>query len=938
MGLKIYRGEAFEHTHENRFFDYLCDALTVHCDDLSHNWHLLGNVHVGSRELDALLIKNNAVIALDFKDYGGKLEFSEAGPWKIKTFEGQGIQVKGGASVNPFVQLKKNKRALTEFFQRQFPDLDCNWGHIAAAVVFQQSVEIDYGTIPGHLNRWFHITDQVKFVRDLENIVSREILFDYDDQDQIPDLLGIDFYKVPKVRSSVATRSTRVVDDATNVPDDGAQSHQLTTSQREALTEFATWLSSKMDVFQLNGMVNTGKRELLPVLQSLAAEAGYIAQFVAPSKRIARRYAGLDIDIISIYTFLYSLSPTSIVEEDNKKIAIHQLVEPKNIGESVVFVLDAHLFSDSELQKSDRRYGSGRLISDLLNVIKEHGGRLVCVGDPYQLSRTGEESSLVHSNIFKHYSLMSSCYELNEQLSNTEDSALRDLQLSLVNALKQRRFNNLAVHKGAQIRITDGAKNSWKPNVKSGLPHSIMLASTRLKASEYNTAVKTRMLGHNEGDLIAVDDWIDFYNRTPVLMNQEDIDDPFLLELQQRNIQWIDSGAIGKVVGVLERELITQNLRGRSEPVSLNFLRLRVVVKGLGEVECRCLMNFTKTTENEISTDEMIALSIIARDKAKGLLDTRKALLPEKGSPDYKDARKEYDLWEHQVLQGMGYSSAGFVKPAHSMTVHRSQGRAWPEAWINAQEGVGGEYLTNKGYFQWLYTASLAAQDLFVTQNPPFISPLSNVTKITRDKSFKIQYMQVKRPFYFDAATAVEKFDTLDSSFRISDRVKPIAVSLVERAQKLGLVLSQWNESQYRVQASLGKADTSSTVTVTINYNKDLYAKSFQLKVKDLGGLPSDSMLSGTLQGDFKPSNRNSLAIFESIEQLFNQNGFNFLAVVEHSYQFLITVEHGQKLADLKVSFNGEGFVSRLALIQADSESIVQSLEALSLHDPAVDQ
>ena len=191
---------------------------------------------------------------------------------------------------------------------------------------------------------------------------------------------------------------------------------------------------------------------------------------------------------------------------------------------------------------------------------------------------------------------------------------------------------------------------------------------------------------------------------------------------------------------------------------------------------------------------------------------------------------------------------------------------------------------------------------------------------------------------YFDAATAVEKFDTLDSSFRISDRVKPIAVSLVERAQKLGLVLSQWNESQYRVQASLGKADTSSTVTVTINYNKDLYAKSFQLKVKDLGGLPSDSMLSGTLQGDFKPSNRNSLAIFESIEQLFNQNGFNFLAVVEHSYQFLITVEHGQKLADLKVSFNGEGFVSRLALIQADSESIVQSLEALSLHDPAVDQ
>ncbi|WP_417438954.1 NERD domain-containing protein/DEAD/DEAH box helicase [Idiomarina sp.] len=932
MGLKIFRGEAFEHTHENRFFDFLCDALTHHCESHSHDWHLLGNVHVGSRELDALLVKPNAIIALDFKDYGGKLQFSEAGPWKIKTPEGADAEVKGGASVNPFVQLKKNKRALVEFFQSQFSDLQCNWGHVAAAVVFQQPMEMDYGAVPGHLNRWFHITDQASFVRDLENIVSREIRFDYDDQDQIPELLGIEVYKVPKIRVSNAQRQTY---DLSADPSNSEQQSELTLtqSQHDGLGQFEKWLSQGEEVFQLKGMINTGKRELLPLLKAKAVDAGYLVQFLAPSKRIARRYAGLGIEVGSAYSYLYSQSPTSIEDDGGRKVAIHEIRTPTDLSKTIVIVLDAHLFSDAELMRSDRRYGSGRLINDFLEMIKKEGSRLVAIGDPYQLGRAGEESSLLLTNVYDRFELAIQAVELNENISREEDSALEKLQLELVKSMKKSRFNALQVSAGKRLHVLEGGDKSWKPDLQSNLQQSMMLVPTKGKAAILNNAVKSKLLKHTAIDSIQEGDWVDFYNRTPVLSDDTELDDPFLDELARVNFKWIDSGSLGRVVKVLDEEFLQQELRGRGTAAILHFVRLKVIVQGLGEVECRCLLNFTNSQDNELSPDEMVALNVIARSKAKTILSQRKSQLPDKKDPSYREKKLAYDLWELQTLQSMGYASAAFIKLAHSMTVHRAQGRVWPETWINAQEGPNGTAVSNKNYFQWLYTASLTASNKFFVQNPPHVSPLMNLLHAERE-SFEIQYMQVKRPLYYsrDRSVSPEEASQL-SKLAISDSLIPMAITLFERAEILNFRLVGWKESQYRVQAQLAKPSEEDVVSVVLNYDKDLRVKSFKVDAELLSDTEDKQALYDTLQGKFIAQDANAEDVYESLRRVLDRHQVSVLSVIEHPYQLILSLQMLPDTAEVKVIFNGEGFVTKFSLLKASSESIANLLERVTVQE-----
>lgn len=172
--LKAFRGQQFEHTHENKVFDQLYDVLATHCATTQQEWFLFGNFHIGSRELDALVIKPNALIVIDFKNFSGKLDVSEDGPWIIEnTIDGQCVQVKGGASINPLIQLKHNRWALAEFMKNISPQ--CNWGHIAATVLFHGAIEFDAQQIPGHCKPWLHICDMSGIVRMLEAIVSREI-------------------------------------------------------------------------------------------------------------------------------------------------------------------------------------------------------------------------------------------------------------------------------------------------------------------------------------------------------------------------------------------------------------------------------------------------------------------------------------------------------------------------------------------------------------------------------------------------------------------------------------------------------------------------------------------------------------------------------------------------------------------------------------------
>jgi len=211
------------------------------------------------------VVKPNALIIIDFKDYAGRLSISEDGPWLIENAaNGQRVEVRGGSSVNPLVQLRQNKRALIGFMEKM--NQHNNWGHIAAMALFHGAVEFDAQQIPVNCKPWLHIASMGDGVRNLEAIVSREIHILQSDIQYIVNQLGFSPF-IPA--SAVETRSL-------TGPEGSAPSSDktCTVTQKQALAEFSAWLEKPTGAFRLLGMASTGKRFLFPLLVEMIKKSG----------------------------------------------------------------------------------------------------------------------------------------------------------------------------------------------------------------------------------------------------------------------------------------------------------------------------------------------------------------------------------------------------------------------------------------------------------------------------------------------------------------------------------------------------------------------------------------------------------------------------------------------------------------------------------------
>jgi hypothetical protein len=83
MGLLVYQFGQYRTTHEREQFRILCLHL---CEfyNKSDEWCIfLSNYNMFDSELDGLIIKQDAIICVEFKKYGGEITAVDNGQWKI---------------------------------------------------------------------------------------------------------------------------------------------------------------------------------------------------------------------------------------------------------------------------------------------------------------------------------------------------------------------------------------------------------------------------------------------------------------------------------------------------------------------------------------------------------------------------------------------------------------------------------------------------------------------------------------------------------------------------------------------------------------------------------------------------------------------------------------------------------------------------------------
>ena len=186
MSLKIFKNQDYDFTHENVQFRELTKILKERFDKKDEQNLLFANIYFGGVPIDALFVKRNAIIVLEFKNYTGDLTVAENGDWSLS----DGTIIKGGAGKNPFMQTRANKFSVLNELNTWFPRPYVNLGQISGVVVFNQPIKITQDKISPKSKSWFHICDMDGIGNKLEDIASPGINYTESDLSSFPRILN----------------------------------------------------------------------------------------------------------------------------------------------------------------------------------------------------------------------------------------------------------------------------------------------------------------------------------------------------------------------------------------------------------------------------------------------------------------------------------------------------------------------------------------------------------------------------------------------------------------------------------------------------------------------------------------------------------------------------------------------------------------------------
>ena len=161
-GLLAFRVGNYDNTAEREQFRFLCHQLKTHYEDSGDFCVFVGNYNIGC-ELDALFIKKDAIISIEFKNYGGSVIANENGEWTC-----DGKIIKGGSRKTVLQQARINHSIVKLELKalgvdkKQIKDVP----HL---VVFHQPINLD-NRLSATNKSWLHITDDNHFIEKLDDI------------------------------------------------------------------------------------------------------------------------------------------------------------------------------------------------------------------------------------------------------------------------------------------------------------------------------------------------------------------------------------------------------------------------------------------------------------------------------------------------------------------------------------------------------------------------------------------------------------------------------------------------------------------------------------------------------------------------------------------------------------------------------------------------
>lgn len=237
MALLVYKFSDYEHTAEREQYRALCKQLKAYYENRDEICIFIANYNIYDSELDGMIIKQDAIMAVEFKNFGGTITAVENGHWKTS----DGTIVKGGSRKSVYQQAKFNHIAIKNGLEEGNILPAKTLQNVAALVVFHQPITL-VNQLSQKAKSWLHVCDENTFMEKVQDITSTLIDFSKEDMIELVHKMALDEdyleedYSNTKIlheEKNSCTEVTKVVEESHSAP-----VVQVLDEERQGLHDF----------------------------------------------------------------------------------------------------------------------------------------------------------------------------------------------------------------------------------------------------------------------------------------------------------------------------------------------------------------------------------------------------------------------------------------------------------------------------------------------------------------------------------------------------------------------------------------------------------------------------------------------------------------------------------------------------------------------------
>lgn len=181
MSFIAFKISEYDYTAEREQYRTICQLLREKYSHIDEVCIFIANYNIFDCELDGIVIKSDAIIAVEFKNYGGNILAVENGHWRLS----DGTIIKGGSNKSVYQQAKLNHIALKQGLRKGKILPNIMLANIPSLIVFARPISLT-NNLGERTKSWLHVCDNNHFIDKIEDITASKF---YLTNKQILDLI-----------------------------------------------------------------------------------------------------------------------------------------------------------------------------------------------------------------------------------------------------------------------------------------------------------------------------------------------------------------------------------------------------------------------------------------------------------------------------------------------------------------------------------------------------------------------------------------------------------------------------------------------------------------------------------------------------------------------------------------------------------------------------